>query len=153
MRPFTSFVFAGSASRVLVVLLALSLSACGQKNDLHQTTGKVLYKGEPAVGAIVYFNLKGADPKTAHTASAVVGEDGTYTLETGRLGEGAAPGEYFVLVRWPVEDRNGNARLAIRNPSDAPDKLKRKYFNPDKPLLEATVSQGRNVIPTFELTD
>jgi hypothetical protein len=83
----------------------------------------------------------------------VVGADGTYTLETGNLGEGAAPGEYVVLVRWPVETSKDPNRPAGKDASTAPDRLKRKYFNPAKPLLAATVTEGANVIPTFELTD
>jgi hypothetical protein len=141
------------AARTGTVLVVLALSACGAGNNLHETTGKVTYKGQPAVGAIVYFNQKGADPKTAHTASGVVGPDGTYKLETGNLGEGAAPGQYTVLIRWPVEDAKDPKRVVSRNDTNTPDRLKRKYFNSDKPLLEATITTGKNVIPTFELTD
>jgi hypothetical protein len=140
------------ATRTFLVLVVLSLSACGKNNNLHSTTGTVLYKGEPAVGAIVYFNLKGADPMTAHTASAVVGADGTYALATSNLGEGAAPGEYTVLIRWPVEGAKDGGRAAPKSTASS-DRLKGKYFAPSKPLLGATIATGRNVIPTFELTD
>jgi hypothetical protein len=153
MNRLAKYLRARSAVRTATVLVVLSLSACGKGNNLQTTTGKVTYKGQPAVGAIVYFNLKGADPMTARTASAVVGADGTYTLETGNLGEGAAPGEYVVLVRWPVETSKDPNRPAGKDASTAPDRLKRKYFNPAKPLLAATVTEGANVIPTFELTD
>ena len=153
MTRLTNLPIRRPAARTFLVLVVLSLPACGQKANLQSTTGKVLYKGEPAVGAIVYFNLKGADPMTAHTASAVVGADGTYTLATSNLGEGAVPGEYFVLIRWPVENAKGAGRAAPKNAAASSDRLKEKYFTPSKPLLEATVSTGRNVIPMFELTD
>ncbi|QVL34784.1 hypothetical protein KIH39_13005 [Telmatocola sphagniphila] len=135
--------------------LLIFVPSCGNSNNLYPVTGKVIYKGQPAVGAILYFNVKGADPKVSQTASAVVGEDGTYTLETSRFGKGAAPGDYTVIVYWPREDTEakGHHTPAAPKKGNQPDRLKQKYFVAGNPLLEAKIIAGKNEIPPFDLTD
>jgi hypothetical protein len=78
----------------------LASADCSDPNGTYPVSGKVLYKGEPARGAVVYFHRKNsADPLQEHTPQGVVGEDGTFTL-TSPVGKGALPGEYVVLIEW-----------------------------------------------------
>jgi len=134
----------------IAAMLAASLIVCAGCNSsgLYPVSGKVLVNGEPAVGATVTFVRKGsADPLKEPTPQGIVTEDGTFTL-VGPGGEGAAPGEYVVLVEW----KEGAGAKRGRAPAlGAPDRLKKKYLDPNKPLLTATVEAKPNILPPFEL--
>jgi hypothetical protein len=111
-------------------------------------SGKVLFNGEPAVGATVTFVRRGAaDPLKEQTPQGIVGEDGTFTLN-GPGGEGAQPGEYVVLVEWK---EGAGARRGRAPALSAPDRLKKKYLDPNNPLLTAKVEAKSNTLPPFEL--
>ncbi|QJW99420.1 hypothetical protein [Frigoriglobus tundricola] len=126
---------------------ALVCSSCGP-SGLYPVTGKVFVNGEPAVGATVSFVRKGAaDPLKEPNAQGVVGEDGTFTL-SGPGGAGAPAGDYVVLIEW----KEGAGKARGRAPAlSAPDRLKKKYLDADKPLLTATVEPKSNALPPFEL--
>jgi hypothetical protein len=121
---------------------------CGNSAGLYPVSGKVTYQGEPAVGATVMFVRKGAaDPLKEVTPQGVVGEDGMFTL-SGPRGNGAVPGEYAVLIEW----KEGAGKTKGRAPAlNAPDRLKKKYLDPQKPLLTVTVEAKSNSLPPFEL--
>jgi hypothetical protein len=138
---------------LFVPLLAAWVFACigcGNSSGVYPVTGKVLYRGEPAVGATVTFVRKGATDRTQEpTPQGVVGDDGTFSLAS-PLGAGAPPGEYAVLIEWKV----GAGKTKGRSPGlDAPDRLKRRYLDPDRPLLIATVEAKTNSLPPFELRE
>jgi len=131
----------------VAALGALLLASCGNSNGLYPVRGKVLCNGEPAVGATVTFVRKGADPLHEPTPQGVVGEDGAFTL-AGPAGKGAAPGEYAVLVEW----KEGAGAKRGRAPAlSAPDRLKKRYLDPNRPLLSATVESKSNDLPPFDL--
>jgi hypothetical protein len=134
----------------LAAAWAVTCAGCGKSNGLYPVSGKVLYKGEPAVGAAVYFHRTGApDPLHEQPAQGIVREDGTFTL-AGPAGEGALPGEYVVLVEW----KEGAGKGRGRSPGlSAPDRLKRRYLDPNRPLLRAEVKPTKNQLPPFELTN
>jgi hypothetical protein len=126
------------------VACALACSSCSSPSGLYPVRGKVLVNGEPAAGATVTFVRKGA----AESASqGVVGEDGGFTL-SGPGGEGAPPGAYAVLVEWKEGAGGKRGRAPALN---APDRLKKKYLDPNKPLLTATVEAKSNTLPPFDL--
>jgi hypothetical protein len=132
---------------VLVAACIVACTGCGGSNGLYPVSGRVLHNGEPAVGATVTFVRKGAAGVDDQTPQGIVGEDGTFTL-AGPAGEGAAPGEYVVLVEW----KEGAGKVKGRSPAmNAPDRLKKRYLDPNKPLLTATVEAKRNNLPPFEL--
>jgi len=135
---------------LFAALLATSLviSAGCNSSGLYPVNGKVLFNGESAVGATVTFVRKGStDPLKEQTPQGVVGEDGTFTL-SGPGGDGAPPGEYVVLVEWKEGAGSKRGRAPALN---APDRLKKKYLDPNKPLLTATVEAKSNTLPPFEL--
>jgi hypothetical protein len=111
-------------------------------------SGKVLYHGEPAVGATVTFVRKGATDRMQERApQGVVLADGTFTL-AGPAGEGAQPGEYVVLIEW----KEGAGKVKGRSPAlNAPDRLKQRYLDLTKPLLTARVEAKTNHLPPFEV--
>jgi len=132
----------------LLVTLMFACIGCGNSAGIYPVSGKMLYRGEPAVGATVTFVRKGVtDRLQEQTPQGVVREDGTFSLAT-PLGAGALPGEYAVLVEWKV----GAGKIKGRSPAlNAPDRLNRRYLDPARPLLTATVEAKTNSLPPFEL--
>jgi hypothetical protein len=137
-------------SLVVTLLVALMFASfgCGNSAGIYPVSGKMLYRGEPAVGATVTFVRKGVtDRLQEQTPQGVVSDDGTFSLAT-PLGAGASPGEYVVLVEWKV----GAGKIKGRSPAlNAPDRLNRRYLDPARPLLTATVEAKTNSLPPFEL--
>ncbi len=127
---------------------ALVCSSCGDSSGLYPVTGKVLFHGKPAVGATVTFVRKGAANAAQELLpQGVVGEDGTFSVSSSS-GQGALPGEFIVLVEW----KDGAGKVRGRAPAlNAPDRFKKKYLNPNNPLLLATVEPKFNTLPPFEL--
>src|SRR5262245_33026213 len=121
---------------------------CGNSAGLYPVSGKVLFKGEPAAGATVTFVRKGAaDRLQEQTPQGVVQPDGTFAL-AGPLGMGAPPGDYVVLVEW----KEGAGKVKGRSPGlSAPDRLKKRYLDPSRPLLTATGEAATNALPPFEV--
>jgi hypothetical protein len=128
--------------------IALMCASCGNSNGMYPVKGKVLHKGAPAVGAMVSFIRKGgADAADEQVAQGIVQEDGTFTL-AGVLGDGAAPGEYVVLVEWKEGAGKGRGRSPGLN---APDRLQKRYLDAQRPLLTATVEAKSNDLPAFNV--
>ena len=83
----------------------------------------------------------------------IVEDDGTFSLSTDDLGNGARPGTYSVLVEW--RDESGDGVIAGQDEGQGqageaqsrpigPDRLKGRYFDISKPLLQAEVEAGSN---------
>src|ERR1051326_6275998 len=90
-----------SLSRLALVLL---LPACQESRyervALSPVRGKVLYNGQPAVGAEVRLHPVTASEKSKFYPVAKVEADGSFALTTFENKDGAPPGEYLVTVRW-----------------------------------------------------
>jgi hypothetical protein len=134
-------------SRTIVFAVALACAACGS-GGLYPVKGSVTHKGQPAAGATVTFLKKSQTSGTREAvAQGVVGEDGTFEL-FGPAGKGAPPGEYVVLVEW----KEGAGRARGRAPAlNAPDRLKKRYLDADRPLLTASIEAKTNKLPPFEV--
>ena len=146
---------------------ALALAGCGDSGGLAPVYGKVLYRGEPAKGATVYFHREGgAAPRGAPIPTGVVAEDGDFALSCDGVGSGAPPGRYVVLIEWnggpappPPKRAKAKRARAIAPPRTAlvyrpgNDRLRGRYLNIDRPVLHAEVRPGTNTIPPFELID
>ena len=139
--------FADMNRRIAYFTVALACAACGSRG-LHPVSGSVTYQGRPAVGAMVTFVPRGqTDRSSTAIAQGVVGGDGTFKL-AGPAGEGIKPGEYIVLIEW----KEGAGKAQGRSPSlNAPDRLKKRYLDADRPLLTATVGAKTNQLPPFEV--
>jgi len=94
---------------VLVVFSLLSVvSACKKSSvKLYPVKGKVLFKGQPAEGAqVVLRPANESDAGGSKTDSAPpnpygdVKADGTFTLRTEPIGEGAPAGDYVGMISW-----------------------------------------------------
>jgi hypothetical protein len=151
---------------VLVMAVATSSSAlagCGKPAGLFPVSGKVLYRGEPAAGAVVYFHRK-IEPGSSSgpIPSGIVENDGSFQLTSDDLGNGAKPGSYIVLVEWrdnsgdrvEVTTSKGKVKQVKRSRlRSGGDRLKSRYFDINKPLLHAEVTAGTNPLAPFELSD
>jgi hypothetical protein len=130
----------------LGAFVAVCAAACNS-SGLYPVSGKVLFNGTPAAGATVTFVRKGNTPAQDSTPQGVVKDDGTFTL-VGPAGPGASPGEYVVLVEW----KDGAGKTRGRAPAlNAPDRLKKRYLDPSRPLLTANVEPKTNNLAAFEL--
>jgi hypothetical protein len=107
MRPRHLKWGSSQASQATAVMLLLACTSCsGTGEGLSAVTGKVVCDGQPAAGAVLYFHRQpGGATLPPHIAnvvpSAIVQADGTFAVQTGALGYGAAPGAYVVLAQWP----------------------------------------------------
>jgi hypothetical protein len=148
----------------------LAFAGCGNPPGHYPVYGRVVYKGEPASGAVVYFHQEG--PSATATDTLPVGiadEGGNFRLSRDGIGDGCPPGKYAVLVEW-----KGKADSQVVEPKPTPtkrkgkaatpeytinkqlarqgvDRLKGRYFDISKPLLHAEVLPQSNNLPTFEI--
>ena len=147
---------------------ALTASGCGNPAGYFPVSGKVVYKGEPASGAVVYFH-RSDEPAGSHQniPFSIVADDGSFHLACDGVGDGCPPGRYDVLVEWrgkPVTDAplpkptTGKGKTKEFSPNrqmarQGVDRLKGRYFDIAKPMLHAEVEPRPNTLPPFELED
>ncbi len=156
---------------VALVVLGLAGLGCGQKAGYYPVSGKVLYKGQPAAGAVVYFKAAGASG--GRTPMGVVASDGSFQLVSDDA-KGAPAGQYNVLVEWRDDpspasaaatkfssasvERAGAKTAIVATKSGLSrvrpsDRLKGRYLDSARPLLTANVEPRGNDLPAFELKD
>jgi hypothetical protein len=150
----------------LFLASAIGAGGCGSPAGLVPVSGKVLYRGEPAAGAVVYFHREDA-PRAANQPipTGIAEDDGRFYLTSDGLGDGCPPGKYAVLVEWkgkpnpqdaPAKPVRGKAKaipINRRSTRNGVDRLSGRYLDIAKPRLHAEVSPGTNDIPPFELGD
>jgi hypothetical protein len=162
--------------KVFVLLIAatcvIGVAGCGRPAGLYPVSGKVLYKGEPAAGAVVYFHREGPSPVPTSTIPfGIADADGSFNLTCDGVGDGCPPGKYAVLVEW-----KGAPESLVPEPKPVPvkgkakarpkaftvnrqmarqgvDRLKGRYFDISKPLIHADVLAQSNSLAPFELVD
>jgi hypothetical protein len=77
------------------------VSGCGAGSSepkLAPVQGKVLYKNQAVTAAEVYFLPDARKGNNGTMASAIVQEDGSFTMTTYPKGEGVSPGAYKVTL-------------------------------------------------------
>jgi hypothetical protein len=118
----------------------------GQGKAVTLVSGKVYYRGSPAVGAEVVFHpLDTTAKKNRDSARGRVEADGSFRLTTYRAFDGAAPGDHRISITWHPLSANGNGRGVNRLPE--------RYARPETSQLTATVEAGGRNEFIFELTD
>ncbi len=85
----------------LLLLLPL-LGGCGGSDGrgakLAPVKGRVIYKNEGVTAASIFFQPDAAKGNSGSMASAILQEDGSFTMETYPKGNGVAPGAYKVTL-------------------------------------------------------
>jgi hypothetical protein len=128
---------------VLLVVLLLGVSCAGGKR-VYPVTGKVLYEGKPAAGAVVHFHPQDKSASPPRVPMAEVGADGTFRLTTFAKGDGAPPGRYAVTVFWGMLAKEGEGLDKIYVPG--------RYLHPATSGLSAEVPSKATELPPFQLT-
>ncbi|NBO92960.1 MAG: hypothetical protein EBV06_11715 [Planctomycetia bacterium] len=132
------------------LMILIGVMGCG--SGLSSVTGKVMYKGTPAAGAVVVFHPKGASPESPRPTGAVK-ENGTFSLETITT-PGAAPGDYSVTVVWdaPATGKKLKKGMGGEDEREAKaDRLGGKYSNLNTTPLKVTINPGSNQLEPFQL--
>lgn len=135
------------------ILGGVSCSTGPDGEKLYPTSGRILYKDQPAAGAMVTFHPKNAQSQlTVHRPYGVAKDDGTFTLTTNK-NEGAPAGEYVVTVVWyeapPARKAKGISTGGEDNP--AVDKLKGEYAERAKSKLGMAIKAGSNQLEPIVL--
>src|SRR4051812_11018169 len=116
------------AAGALVVLV----SACGNRGPrLYPVKGSVRINGEPAKDVNVAF-IPASLPEggaTPLSPAAVTGEDGSFRLMSFKPGDGALPGDYRVIVIYPMNRFNKHL--------SGIDRLRGKFADPKRSGLTA----------------
>jgi hypothetical protein len=114
------------------------------KVRVHPATGIVVQDGCPVPGAQVTFYLVNPDTKRLiNAADAITESDGSFTLSTYSVGDGAPAGDYLVCIDPRPEYVSDPARFS-------PAPVPAKYHKPDTTPLKAEVKSGANRF-VFEL--
>jgi hypothetical protein len=136
--------------------LAAGLAGCGGNNKgvtLYPVRGKVLYKGEPAAGADVVFQLKNDASKDPLRPTGKVRPDGTFLLSSFRTDDGAPAGDYSVLIRWYKEGKVAHEKGKKRAHNVPVDFLEDRYADPRAPRFTATVKTESTELSPFEIKE
>lgn len=126
------------------LICCLVVAGCGGgRLPLYTVSGTVLVDGEPAAGAVVYFVPKNVEDELGQRQRpvGVADDEGGFRLTTFTRHDGAAPGEYGVLIQWPADGE-----------SNGGDRLGGKYFRSDDVKLQVTVEPRSNRLDPFELS-
>ncbi|HEX4412922.1 MAG TPA: hypothetical protein VH107_04785 [Lacipirellulaceae bacterium] len=129
-----------------VVLMAFSLvTGCHRGPAMVPVSGKVLYNGKPLEFGTVTFQ-----PPHGQPARGDIQPDGTFTLSTYRLNDGAVLGKHKVRVACYESQRPGT----VKAPGEASlGKLliPSKYTFFEQSGLSAEIHEGENPPLVFEL--
>jgi hypothetical protein len=154
----------------IAVAFSMAITGCGYPAGHYPVYGQVVYKGEPASGAVVYFHQEEPSAATSATIpSGIADDDGNFQLTCDGVGAGCPPGKYAVLIEW-----RGTPESSAPDPKPAPvkgkarsqrkeytvnkqmarqgvDRLKGRYFDRSQPLLHAEVLPQSNRLTAFEI--
>lgn len=130
-----------------VGLATMAVVGCGEAGParvpLHRVLGKVLVDGQPEAGVEVRFRPADApDSLDALVPYGRTDEQGNFVLGTYDPEDGAPAGRYKVTLFWP--DRPPG-------PQHPEDRLGGVYATAERTSLEATIREGEQTIPTFEV--
>jgi hypothetical protein len=124
-------------------VLALVLVGCGDaRKPVFPVRGKMLFRGNPAVGALVVFNPVGESDPKAVKPQGLVESDGSFEVSTYGEKDGATPGEYIVTFVWMIEDAKTKSDWSPLPPS---------WMQPEQSNLRVTIKDGPNELQPFQL--
>jgi hypothetical protein len=135
------------ASHLGVVLLAFSLliAGCNRGPAMVHVTGKVVYNGKPLEFGTVTFQ-----PPSGQPARGDIQPDGSFTLSTYRLNDGAVLGKHKVRVAC-YESQRPNTAKQPGDQSLGKLLIPQKYTFFEQSGLAADIHEGENPPITFEL--
>jgi hypothetical protein len=127
------------ARNCLLAVLLTGLVGCGER-EIYQVTGTVkLTDGTPLPGGRVI--LTGG----ASGAHGQIGEDGSFTLGTYRVNDGARPGEYAVVIVGATEpDTRSYEEISHGTGKEPRPLIHTKYANARTTDLRIEIVRGKN---------
>lgn len=134
---------------MILLVLALGAASCGgsKRKPTYPTEGKLLIAGQPVGGVTVF--LYSTDPAETEPTRpfATTNPDGTFTLTTSALNDGAPAGEYIVTVIYEPLDSP-----LSRPKKGKPPTFDKKYSDPKtSPLRVRVENQTKNVLEPLDL--
>lgn len=130
----------------LVVLVSAGIVAgtlgCGKSNlpdrkPVVSVRGTILFRGQPAAGAVVCLHPLGDSNPRALRSNGLVREDGTFALTTYVTADGTPQGDYVVTVYWA--DPAKRPHNEDEETDLPPDLLKGRFATREHSLLRAKV--------------
>lgn len=144
--------FRESRRMMAVALATLVAFGCGdsgiEQEALYETKGKVMLANDSPLtsGSVEFVPVKG----TLLTPSGTVGSDGTFSLSTSGMGDGAPAGDYRVrIVPDPEKSYSSSAKGKSVDPKKIP--YNTRYLDEDRSGLTATVKAEPNQLEPFHL--
>ncbi len=130
-------------------LLILGCGGQQGKVPTYRVEGSVLVAGQPAPGALVVLHPVTPFDANADNPHAVVDTDGSFSISTYGIKDGAPAGEYKVAI-LPPDTSSEATRFAL--PSTKPDESKYdKTRSPDTSGLKVTINPSSNQLEPFKL--
>jgi hypothetical protein len=133
---------------LLALFTTMLLASCSQQSHVavYPVRGMVLYKGNPATGALLVLHPLENVETGGPLPQATVTEDGSFRLSTYVQYDGAPPGKYAVTILWPSEIVQGEDGTPA-----GPDRLKGHYSDPKKTPLQVEIRAQPNELEPFYL--
>jgi len=137
--------FNGALAMASIVLCFAVLTGCGNSTGAQApVTGKVMMGGQPVTGGVISFvpqAVEGATEVSGRPASGAVKADGSFSLNTNGVDDGAVIGKHRVtysppVIPWEPKSPTGNA--------PAPQPPKSPYNGAVPTTTELEVKPGPN---------
>lgn len=127
-----------------LVLICLALGASGCDSQAHKfavidhvVTGKVSVSGKPGAGVkLVFIPVEGGS-NAGQTYNLVVGDDGTYTVNSLVASGGPAAGDYVICASYPQGPGN--------------DLFKGEFNDPKTTPFKATITPETHELPIIKI--
>lgn len=137
---------------VATCVTMMSFPGCGRRTqksiETYPVSGAIFVNGKPPVRAEIRLKPKVPlqDPlKRSIEPYAIVEEDGSFHVSTYDDADGAPAGQYAVTVVWPLITVDGGEETI------GPDRLGRKFADPNQPVTTIEVVEDENEIPAIQL--
>ena len=133
---------------VALVVFALAFASCGGKKPrpLYPTSGKLNINGLPAGNVTVFFHAVNPADAEETRSFATTNPDGTFSLTTRALNDGAPEGEYVVTLLYEPLDS------PLMRQKGKPPTFDKKYNDPKTSTLRAKVeNKPQNTIDPFDV--
>lgn len=101
-------------------------------------------RGEPAANALIQLCVAGNPILDRWRPHAVVGADGSFRLTTFVTDDGAPAGTYALTVTWPAPPKR-------RFDAEGPDRLRGRFADPRRPVLQIQIVPGQNDLGRIDL--
>jgi hypothetical protein len=125
-----------------------AIMGCGKTEPervaVFPAAGKVTFKGEPTVGAVVTLHPK-APLEKVPTPRASVGTDGSFKITTFNSADGAPEGEYVLTVSWYKPVKVGP------DMTSGPNVIPAKYTNAQTSDIVVKIAAGDNTLDPIQL--